>query len=64
MFLSQDPDIHLTIEDNKANLVFNKLKIAIKDVTYHVLNQVDVLDIDIADDQLENIIKAIYRQGL
>lgn len=63
-FMDKDPDLHLTIEGNQAHLTFNKLRLAIKDVIYHVLNQADVLDIDIADDQLENIIKAIYRHGL
>lgn len=63
-FRTQDPDLQITLEGNQAHLVFNKQHLAIKDVIYHVLNQADVLDIDIADDQLENIIKAIYRHGL
>jgi ABC-2 type transport system ATP-binding protein len=64
IFLERDPDMHVTLDGNQAHLVFNKQHLAIKDVIYHVLNQADVLDIDIADDQLENIIKAIYRHGL
>lgn len=63
-FKAQDPDLQTTVEGNKVTFVFNKLKLAIKDITYHVLNQANVLDIDISDDHLENIIKAIYRQGI
>jgi ABC-2 type transport system ATP-binding protein len=63
-FISKDPDITNIVEGHKLTIIFNKQKIAIKDIAYHVLNHTDVLDIDISDDQLENIIKAIYRQGL
>ncbi len=63
-FKIKDPDLQTVVEGNKVTIVFNKLKLAIKDLTYHVLNQANVMDIDISDDHLENIIKAIYRQGL
>ncbi len=63
-FKKIDPDLTSLIDENKITFVFNKLKLAIKDITYHVLSQSDVLDIDISDDHLENIIKAIYKQGL
>jgi len=63
-FKAKDPDLQTLVEGNKVTIVFNKLKLAIKDLTYHVLNQANVLDIDISDDHLENIIKAIYRQGI
>ncbi|MDO9630207.1 MAG: ATP-binding cassette domain-containing protein [Acholeplasmataceae bacterium] len=63
-FKKIDHDLTSLIEDNKITFVFNKLKLAIKDIIYHVLSQSDVLDIDISDDHLENIIKAIYKQGL
>ena len=63
-FKAIDPDLSTVIDENKITFVFNKLKLAIKDITYHVLSQSDVLDIDISDDHLENIIKAIYKQGL
>jgi ABC-2 type transport system ATP-binding protein len=63
-FKKIDPDLTSVIEENKITFVFNKQKLLIKDITYHVLGQSDVLDIDISDDHLENIIKAIYKQGL
>jgi ABC-2 type transport system ATP-binding protein len=63
-FKTVDKDLTVVVEDNKVNIIFNKQKIQIKDITYHVLNQADVLDIDISDDQLENIIKAIYKHGV
>lgn len=63
-FKAIDKDLTINVEDYKVNIIFNKQKIQIKDITYHVLNQADVLDIDISDDQLENIIKAIYKHGV
>lgn len=63
-FKAIDPDLTTAIDENKITFVFNKLKLAIKDIIYHVLSQSNVLDIDISDDHLENIIKAIYKQGL
>lgn len=59
-----DTDLSCTIEDLKLTVVFNKLKIKVGDVISHVLAQTEVLDIDISDDHLENIIKAIYKNGL
>lgn len=63
-FTKQDSDITKTVEDTTLTLIFNKQKLAIKDVVYQVLETCDVMDINMSDDQLENIIKAIYRQGL
>lgn len=63
-FKTIDKDILTTIQNNTVTIVFNKQKIQIKDLTYHVLNQADVLDIDINDQDLEEIIKAIYKKGI
>lgn len=60
----KDPDLIASIEDSKLTVVFNKLKIKVGDIITPVLAQTDVLDIDISDDHLENIIKAIYKNGL
>ena len=60
----RDPDLTASIEDSKLTVVFNKLKIKVGDIISPVLAQTDVLDIDISDDHLENIIKAIYKNGL
>lgn len=60
----KDPDLTASIEDSKLTVVFNKLKIKVGDIITPVLAQTDVLDIDISDDHLENIIKAIYKNGL
>ncbi|MCU0104908.1 ATP-binding cassette domain-containing protein [Acholeplasma vituli] len=59
----KDPDLIASIEDSKLTVVFNKLKIKVGDIITPVLAQTDVLDIDISDDHLENIIKAIYKNG-
>jgi ABC-type uncharacterized transport system ATPase subunit len=38
--------------------------LAIKDIINYVLNNIEVSDIDIKDDDLEHIIKEIYKTGL
>lgn len=63
-FTKIDSDFQTIVEDHKVTYIFNKQKLAIKDITYHVLSQADVIDIDISDDHLENIIKAIYTHGV
>ena len=63
-FIKMDPDFHVNREENKITFIFNKQKIAIKDITYHVFSQVEVIDMNISDDLLENIIKEIYKHGI
>jgi len=63
-FLAKDPDFLRSIEDHKLTLTFNKQKLDIKDIIHKVLSATEVIDIDISDDLLENIIKAIYKHGV
>jgi ABC-2 type transport system ATP-binding protein len=63
-FKEVDPAIKTDLQNNRLTVIYNKQKLAIKDITYYVLNKVDVSDIDIVDDDLENIIKEIYKKGL
>jgi ABC-2 type transport system ATP-binding protein len=63
-FLKKDPDFIQTSDQNKLNYTFNKQKLDIKEIIHHVLSVADVIDIDISDDHLENIIKAIYTHGV
>jgi len=63
-FKSIDPDILVSNEKNNITVIYNKKKLAIKDITYYVLDHIEIIDIDIIDDDLENIIKEIYKKGL
>lgn len=63
-FSKKDPDLIQTFDQNKLNYTFNKQKLDIKDIINHLLSVSDVIDIDISDDHLENIIKAIYTHGV
>ncbi|WP_373425558.1 ABC transporter ATP-binding protein [Paracholeplasma manati] len=60
----KDPDLTVSLENKALTVIFNKLKINVGDIIGPVLKQTEVLDIDISDDHLENIIKAIYKNGL
>jgi ABC-2 type transport system ATP-binding protein len=60
----KDADLTCSIENKQLTVIFNKLKINVGDIIGPVLTQTEVLDIDISDDHLENIIKAIYKNGL
>ncbi len=60
----KDTDLTCSIENKQLTVIFNKLKINVGDIIGPVLTQTEVLDIDISDDHLENIIKAIYKNGL
>lgn len=60
----KDPDLTVSLENKTLTVIFNKLKINVGDIIGPVLKQTEVLDIDISDDHLENIIKAIYKNGL
>ncbi len=60
----KDADLTCSIENNQLTVIFNKLKINVGDIIGPVLKETEVLDIDISDDHLENIIKAIYKNGL
>lgn len=64
LFHKKDSDFQVKKEDNKITFIFNKQKIAIKEITNHVFSHVEVLDINISDDLLENIIKEIYKHGV
>lgn len=64
MFIKKDPDFQVSIEDNRLTLTFNKQKLDIKEIIHKVLSETEVIDIDISDDHLENIIKAIYTHGV
>lgn len=63
-FKSKDVDFVHAIDGHILTLTFNKQKLDIKDIINHVLSVNDVNDIDISDDLLENIIKAIYTHGV
>jgi ABC-2 type transport system ATP-binding protein len=63
-FKPLDNDIFIEKDQKQITVVFNKHKLAIKEITSFVLNQVEVSDIDISDDPLENIIKEIYKKGI
>jgi ABC-2 type transport system ATP-binding protein len=63
-FKPLDNDIFIEKDQKQITVVFNKHKLAIKEITSFVLNQVEVSDIDISDDPLENIIKEIYEKGI
>lgn len=63
-FRSVDPDIRVVIHETNVTVIYNKLKLAIKDIINYVLNNIEVSDIDIKDDDLEHIIKEIYKTGL
>lgn len=60
----KDSDLTVSLENKALTVIFNKLKINVGDIIGPVLKQTEVLDIDISDDHLENIIKAIYKNGL
>lgn len=60
----KDTDLTYELEDKKLTVIFNKSKIKVGDIISPLLAQTEVLDIDISDDHLENIIKAIYKNGL
>lgn len=60
----KDTDLTYELENKKLTVIFNKLKINVSDIISPLLAQTEVLDIDISDDHLENIIKAIYKNGL
>jgi ABC-2 type transport system ATP-binding protein len=64
LFIKKDPDFQTKIEEHKITFIFNKQKLAIKDITNQVFSKVEVLDINISDDLLENIIKEIYKHGV
>jgi ABC-2 type transport system ATP-binding protein len=64
MFLKKDPDFVHALKDHTLNITFNKQKLDIKEIINSVLSSADVIDIDISDDHLENIIKAIYTHGV
>lgn len=62
-FTQFDKDFSVSQEANKLTIVFNKMHASIKDIVTLGLTLADVNDIDIQDDLLENIIKAIYKVG-
>ena len=63
-FKKIDRDIKVVIKNNNYTVIYNKNKLEIKDITSYVLNTVEVVDIDIKDDDLEHLIKEIYKTGL
>ena len=63
-FKHLDKDIFIEKDQKQITVIFNKHKLAIKEITSFVLNHVEVSDIDISDDPLENIIKEINKKGI